>query len=93
MIHDSQCGIRNNPLKWFQSYLNNQKQYVYVNGQSSELMEIRCGVHQGSVLGPLLFLININYLPNILNKLKLFLFADDIYYEDNNFRNLEKTLQ
>ena len=87
-------GIRNNPLKWFQSYLNNRKQYVYVNGQSSELMDIKSGVPQGSVLGPLLFLIYINDLPNISKKLKLFLFADDtnIYYEDDNLRNLEKTL-
>ena len=87
-------GIRNNQLKWFQSYLNNRKQYVYVNGQSSELMDIKSGVPQGSVLGPLLFLIYINDLPNISKKLKLFLFADDtnIYYEDDNLRNLEKTL-
>ena len=87
-------GIRNNRLKWFQSYLNNRKQYVYVNGQSSELMDIKSGVPQGSVLGPLLFLIYINDLPNISKKLKLFLFADDtnIYHEDDNLRNFEKTL-
>ena len=87
-------GIRNNPLKWFQSDLNNRKQYVYVNGQSSELMDIKSGVPQSSVLGSLLFLIYINDLPNISKKLKLFLFADDtnIYYEDDNLRNLEKTL-
>ena len=85
---------RNNPLKWFQSYLYNRKQYVYVNGLSSELMDIRMWSASRSVLGPFLFLIYINDLPNISNKLKLFLFADDtnIYYEDDNFlRSLENT--
>ena len=53
-------GIRNNPVKWFHSYLNNRKKYDYVNGQSSELMDIKSRVPQGSVLRPLLFLIYIN---------------------------------
>ena len=48
-------GIRDNILNWFKSYLNDRKQYVSINGQSSELIEIKCGVPQGSVLGPLLF--------------------------------------
>ena len=49
-------GIRDNMLDWFQSYLSDRKQYVDINGKSSELLEITCGVPQGSVLGPLLFL-------------------------------------
>ena len=65
---------------------------VYINGECSELKLISCGVPQGSVLGPLLFLIYINGLPNISNKLDLYLFADDtnIYYEDESLGNLEK---
>ena len=86
-------GIRGTALKWFESYLSNRKQYVFYNGISSETKSITCGVPQGSVLGPLLFLIYINDLPNISEKLS-FLFADDtnIYYESDNLQELEKTV-
>ena len=85
-------GIRGSTLQWFKSYLHERKQYVYINGECSELKPISCGVPQGSVLGPLLFLIYINDLPNISKKLDLYLFADDtnIYYEDQSLANLEK---
>ena len=87
-------GIRGSVLKWFESYLTNRKQYVFYNGISSDIASITCGVPQGSVLGPLLFLIYINDLPNVSNKLSFFLFADDtnIYYESNNLQELEKTV-
>ena len=85
-------GVRGSSLQWFKSYLYERKQYVYINGECLELKQISCGVPQGSVLGPLLFLIYINDLPNISNKLDLNLFADDtnIYYEDESLGNLEK---
>ena len=70
-------GIRGSTLKWFKYYLSDRKQYVYINGECSELKQITCGVPQGSVVGPLLFLIYINDLPNISKKLDLYLFADD----------------
>ena len=71
-----------------------RKQYVFFNGESSDLKPITCGVLQGSVLGPLLFLIYINDLPNISNKLKFFLFADDtnIYFESDSLFKLEKVI-
>ena len=46
-------GIRGKMLVWFKSYLSNRRQYVTINGKSSESLEINCGVPQGSVLGPL----------------------------------------
>ena len=53
-------GIRAKLLEWFKSYLENRKEGVNTNGNSSEFSDITCGVPQGSVLGPLLFLIYVN---------------------------------
>ena len=70
-------GIRGKSLEWFTADLTGRSQYTFCNRKNSELRKITCGVPQGSVLGPLLFLLYINDLPNISNKLKFHLFADD----------------
>ena len=87
-------GIRGAAYSWFKSYLSNRKQFLSLNGVDSAIKTIFCGVPQGSVLGPLLFLIYINDLTNISSKLKFYLFADDtnIYCENNDLKSLKKTM-
>ena len=61
-------------------YLRERKQYVVVNGQSSDHMEVKYGVPQGSLLGPRLFAVQFNDLPNVPSKGTLEMFADDTEY-------------
>jgi hypothetical protein len=70
-------GIRGQVLSLFNSYLTNRKQYVQYNNYKSSLQTITCGVPQGSILGPILFLLYINDIHNSTTLLKIILFADD----------------
>ena len=73
----SHYGIRGVPLLWLQSYFSNRPQYVTYNGVSSSVKTVKCGVPQGSILGPLLFLNYINDLVNVCSHCLPISFADD----------------
>ena len=62
--------------EWFRSYLTNRKQLVDIGGTLSPLQNVTCGVPQGSILGPLLFLVYVNDMCSAVN-CKLLLYADD----------------
>ncbi len=70
-------GIRGETLTWIKSFLDNRSQSVILNGAHSDIIDVASGVPQGSVLGPLLFLIYINDLPEHVSSSKVRLFADD----------------
>ena len=70
-------GVRGVALDWFRSYLSNRKQFVNFKDTKSDIRNVDCGVPQGSVLGPLLFIIYTNDLPKAIKYSKCILSADD----------------
>ena len=84
-------GIRRNVLKWFESYLTNISQIVLFNGKKSDTRDVTCGVLQGFILGPLLFILYIK----VSDKLFYVLFADDtnVFLNGKNINMLVATVQ
>ena len=70
-------GFRGISQEWFSSYLSNRKQFVSYNTGMSQCVNIRCGVPQGSILGPLLFILYMNDICHTSKLLNTILFADD----------------
>ena len=87
-------GIRGNTLKLIESYLADREQCVFVNNTYSDLEKISHGVPQGSILGPLFFLLYINDISNCSPLLTFYLFADDttIFLSHKSLKTLESTL-
>ena len=93
LLHKLHCyGVRGTAHNnWFTSYFDGRTQTTRINSKISSKQNLTCGVPQGSVLGPLLFLLYINGIYTTSNKFKFHLFADDtnLLYADKNLKSLE----
>ena len=87
-------GFKNNELNWFKSYLSDRKQVVSVGKEISDYCLIMSRAPQGSILGPLSFVLFINYLPEVLTKCQILMYADNTvtYFSASNSQVIADTL-
>ena len=87
-------GIRGSAWNWVKSYLSNRKQYVSYGSDKSDTGNIEIGIPQGSILGPLLFLLYINDLCDVSHRVSFIQFADDtsIYCTGSSLESVWATL-
>ena len=88
-------GVEGSNLSWIENYLENRTQCTLANNICSKKTAITCGVPQGSVLGPLLFLIYVNDMKSVLQHSRHYLYADDtvIYFSGDNINDVVNKLQ
>ena len=85
-----QNGIKGNLLAWISNYLSSRKQRVQINSSTSSLLSVNAGVPQGSVLGPLLFLVYVNDIAdNLLSLVRLFADDSSLFFSAANLRDIE----
>ncbi len=77
-------GITGTALNLFDSYLSNRKQYVELTNVKSDMLDINTGVPQGSILGPLLFIIYINNMANVSKLFNFIIYVDDTMLSSSN---------
>ena len=84
---------KNNSFKWFSSYLSNRKQFTQTGAIKASNLDIICGVPQGSILGPLFFIIYVNHLCNISKIFEPIMFAGDtnLFFSHKNIKELFHT--
>ena len=82
-------GFTNNELSWIESYIKDRSQFTKVDSTISDVAHVSIGIPQGSVLGPVLFLLFINDLPKVINNCSISMFADDVtlYATGNDVRH------